>query len=204
MLFQHIFPPSSLDNPLISVLVLLEFGFCSCNTWSYIIYYISTTGLLCPARKSIVTPDDEQNDLISWIPRDICADEGERRIRASLPLLLQPVMASILALDVLSTGNESEKVLRFNLRCLFLSISYTWKYLCAHPSIYIFVILPSPSSSEVISRSSVMQTFFSLTLSFFILISPCFLSSPFPPFSLLPLTPPVLVAQQLLELRDYD
>ncbi len=51
----------------------------------YHIYYISTTGFLNPASKRIVTPDDERNDLISYIPRDSCADEGVRCIRPPFP-----------------------------------------------------------------------------------------------------------------------
>lgn len=48
---------------------------------SCVMYYISTTGFLNPASEWIVTPDEEQNDLISCISRDICADEGARCIR---------------------------------------------------------------------------------------------------------------------------
>ena len=43
--------------------------------------------------------------------------------QSSISLLLQPVMESILSLDVRSIGSESEKVLWFNLLCLSLSIS---------------------------------------------------------------------------------
>lgn len=63
----------------------LIFRFASGNAWSYHRYYISATGFLNPASKCIVTPDDEQNDLISCIPRDICADEGARCIRPPFP-----------------------------------------------------------------------------------------------------------------------
>lgn len=63
----------------------LIFRFATGTVWSCIVYYISTTGLLNPARKCIVTPDDEQDDLISCISRDICADEGAQCIRPPFP-----------------------------------------------------------------------------------------------------------------------
>lgn len=76
--------------------------------------------------------------------------------------LLQPVMASILPSDVLSTGSESEKVPRFNLRLLSFSLCfYTWKYPSLHspsirPSIHPSTHLSS-SLLEVISLSSLIQ-----------------------------------------------
>lgn len=115
--------------------------------FSHITYYISTTGLLGPARKRIVTPDDEENDLISCISRDICAAH-----RASVSLLLQPVTASLLASHVLSVGSESEEALLFNLPCLSLPPCL---YLRKDPSIPTHVCLPfSPSSSEISCLSS--------------------------------------------------
>ena len=59
--------------------------------------------------------------------------------QASVSLLPQPVMESILPLDVLSIGNESEKVLWFNLLWRPLSLSFSICE-CFHPSTY-FVIL---------------------------------------------------------------
>lgn len=190
------------------------FRFTNERSQSYIIYYISATGIFRTPRKCIVTPDDEENDLVSWIPWELCADEGVQCIRPPFPSLLQPVMASILALDVHSIGNESEKVLWFNLPCLSLPSLFLSVKRSIHPSLYfvIFSLLP-PQRLPLLSLS--YADFFHLALplfnlSLFLVFSlPLSISLSLPPSLSLTLSqhpppPLILVAQQLLELRDYD
>lgn len=124
--------------------------------------------------------------------------------QASISLLLQPVMESILPLDVLSIGKESEKVLWFNLLCFSFSFSISiWEQI--YLSIHIFCHPFSSSSLEISSLSSLSHADF-LSASLCLFISLCLLLplSRSHSLSFSPSHPPVLVARQLLELRDYD
>lgn len=135
---------------------------------SYITHYISTTRLLSlpSPEQSIVTPDAEQNDLISCqpptpsplprqLPRRHAAQMKEHAASGLHFLLLrQPVMASIPPSDVLPTRSESEKVPQFTLRRRSLSLCFypsTRSTSIVHPSSRL-----SPSFLEVICLPSLI------------------------------------------------
>lgn len=108
-----------------------------------------------------------------WVSPEMILCRGRNaQHQASIFLLPQPVMASILALDVLPVGNESELVLWFNLLCLFQPL-FPSVNTSAHPSLYIFCRPFSPSSLEISSVSSLPPP---LSLSLSCSLSFCLLS----------------------------
>lgn len=101
---------------------------------------------------------------MTWFPLspETSVQMKERGASASISLLPQPVMESILPSDVLSVGSESVKVLWFNLLCLSLSsYSYLWIDLFIH-----HYILSSFLNCH--SRLALFLHSFRLTLPFFL------------------------------------
>lgn len=86
----------------------------------HIMCYISLAGFLNPAKYTHSCWWTEWPDF-QYLQRHLCRWSTVHQ--ASISLLLQPVMESILALDVLSRGNDSGMVWWFNLPCLLLSLS---------------------------------------------------------------------------------
>lgn len=114
----------------------LVFGYAAANARSYIIRYIRTTRVLEPCERTY----SHTWWWTEWpdfpYPRGHLCRWRSAVHQAPVPPLLQPVMESILPLDVLSIGSESEKVLRFNLS---LSFSFHF-YLVTHPSLHPYTL----------------------------------------------------------------